>query len=61
MDELTKQIVVGIINAAIAVWAARTGKPPGWRPSPDEWSELAKLPTLEEIKARKITPSRVAE
>jgi hypothetical protein len=52
MDPLTRSIVLAFINAAISIWQSRMSKPPGWRPTAEEWQELAKLPTLEEIKAK---------
>lgn len=52
LDPVTKQIVLGIINAAVTIWAQRTGRPPGWIPTPEEWDELGELPTVAELKAR---------
>lgn len=50
MDEITKGIIVGIIKSAVQIWADRTGKPPGWTPTAEEWDELGELPEIEAIK-----------
>lgn len=52
MDEITAGIIKGVIKAGVDIWAQRTGKPPGWKPTAEDWDTLEDLPEIEALKQR---------
>jgi hypothetical protein len=47
-------IIMGILNGGFALLANHLGKPPGWRPSQQEWLDL-------DIEVSEATPEAMRE
>lgn len=60
MDPATAALVATGINALLQVWANHKNKPPGWKPSPEDWSEIETEATMKTAAYYKATPEEQA-